>query len=135
MFSFLPNEINEIIFSYGGFRKDLDLFIGVIHNEDYRAIILSNLYDRKITNYGYEEKYTKYFTDKLKQTVYTSGAIIPCNFITGNFLHIQQTNGMTSSVANKLDQMRCISFISKNSYIHHSDSDMEDIVSFHETFF
>ena len=153
MFSFLPEEINELIFSYGGFRKDLNLFIGTISDEDERCIIISDLYDKKINNYCYEEKCVRYFTDELNTTIYKTGAIIPCNWITGRYLHIQQTNwinenngkksySMTSSIQSINQKQYCMSkytrirsFISRNSCIpHYSDSDDESIVSFHETF-
>ncbi len=154
MFRHLPEEIEDLILSFGNFRKYQNLYIGTFSKEDEKYMILHDLLEKKMENYEYNFIWHNY---NYKRTTYRTGCIVPCNLITAKFLHIQKiTNAYlespisTSGLNNDYDDqeeeeeeeeddafpykskfniVRC--FFSKHGYFQDS-SDLEDIDSLYE---
>lgn len=148
MFSHLPKEIEDLIVSFGNLRKYRNLYIGTFSDEDERYFLLHDLLEKKIENYEYNFIWHNYNSNLI---MYHSGCIVPCNLVTGKYLHIQKymlnddyrsSSQLFNDVENdsilvhdnsqyksKFNIVRC--FFSKYSYVQDS-SDLEDEGSVYE---
>jgi hypothetical protein len=127
MFQQLPVELEDLIFSFGIFKIDpwTKLWIHQLDKEkDDRYGILSDLLKRKKT---YEFSFI-WHNCNLNRVTQRIGCIIPCNLITGNYLHIQQVSMDSNATVIR-------TYVSKNSYFQHeitSDDETHFIQSFSE---
>lgn len=127
MFQQLPVELEDLIFSFGIFKIDplTKLWIHQLDKEnDDRYLTLSDLLERKKT-YEFSFMWHNCNLNRITQRI---GCIIPCNFITGKYLHIQQISMDSGATIIR-------TYVSKHSYFQDeitSDDESHFIESFSE---